>query len=142
RAAAPGLRFEHAARRMERCLQEFRIRGVKTNIPFLVNLVLHPAFLAGGVTTSFLDETPELLDLPQRKDRATKILSYLGEVIVNGNPETRGQGSGVRGQPAVPDAQGNIPEGTRDRLKVLGAEKFAKWVREQKRLLVTDTTMR
>jgi pyruvate carboxylase len=142
KVTAHGLRFEDAARRMERCLQEFRIRGVKTNIPFLVNLVLHPAFLAGGVTTSFLDETPELLDLPQRKDRATKILSYLGEIIVNGNPEVKNQESGVRSQPQVPEARGEIPEGTRDRLKRLGAEKFAKWVREQKRLLVTDTTMR
>src|SRR5205085_7955681 len=70
KVTAHGLRFEDAARRMERCLQEFRIRGVKTNIPFLLNLVTNETFLAGGVTTKFLDETPQLLDLPRRKDRA------------------------------------------------------------------------
>src|SRR5262249_13344176 len=71
KVTAQGLRFVDAARRMERCLQEFRIRGVKTNIPFLLNLVNHPAFLEGGVTTRFLDETPELFQLPHRQDRAT-----------------------------------------------------------------------
>src|SRR5262245_29324457 len=87
KVTAHGLRFEDAARRMERCLQEFRIRGVKTNIPFLINLVTNNKFLAGGVTTSFLDETPELFQLPTRQDRATKLLTYIAEVIVNGNAE-------------------------------------------------------
>lgn len=87
KVTAAGLRFVDAARRMERCLQEFRIRGVKTNIPFLINLVQHPAFLAGRCTTRFLDETPELFHLPRRKDRATKLLTYIGEVIVNGHAE-------------------------------------------------------
>src|SRR5208282_4347027 len=92
------LRFVDAARHMERCLQEFRVRGVKTNIPFLINLVTHPEFLAGRFTTRFIDETPELFRLPQRQDRATKLLSYIAEIIVNGHPEVgvRGEGSGVR----------------------------------------------
>ncbi len=72
KVTAHGRRFVDAARRMERCLQEFRVRGVKTNIPFLINLVTHPAFLAGECTTRFIDETPELFHLPLRQDRATQ----------------------------------------------------------------------
>src|SRR5579871_1392064 len=87
KVTAHGLRFADAARRMERCLQEFRVRGVKTNIPFLLNLVTHPDFLAGRFTTHFLDETPELFQLPTRQDRATKLLTYIGEIIVNGHPD-------------------------------------------------------
>jgi pyruvate carboxylase len=97
KVTAQGLRFVDAARRMERCLQEFRVRGVKTNIPFLINLVTHPDFLAGHFTTRFLDETPELFQLPPRQDRATKLLTYIAEVIVNGHPEVGGKGfSGER----------------------------------------------
>src|SRR5205814_6077076 len=87
KVTAHGLRFTDAARRMERCLQEFRVRGVKTNIPFLINLVLHSVFLHGYCTTRFLDETPELFDLPERKDRATKVMAYIADIIVNGHPE-------------------------------------------------------
>lgn len=148
KVTAHGLRFEDAARRMERCLQEFRIRGVKTNIPFLLNLVLHPKFLAGGVTTRFLEETPELLQLPMRRDRATKILSYLGEIIVNGHPEIKPGDGLVRvaahPQTALPTLRPGeaIPQGTRDLLKQLGIPRFLEWIRSQKRLLLTDTTMR
>src|SRR5206468_6006306 len=104
KVTAHGLRFVDAARRMERSLQEFRVRGVKTNIPFLLNLITHPEFLAGGCTTRFIDEAKELFDLPQRQDRATKLLTYLGEVIVNGNPEVKdGKGKGAyRGPAPVP----------------------------------------
>jgi pyruvate carboxylase len=99
------------------------------------------------VTTRFIDETPELFDLAVRQDRATKLLSYIADVIVNGNPE-------VKGKPRPPVGTGEAPlswadgkeharpEGTRDLFKKLGADGFARWVREQKRLLVTDTTMR
>ncbi len=73
-------------RRQERALQEFRVRGVKTNVPFLLNVVTHPAFLAGECTTRFLDETPELFRFPIRQDRATRLLSYAAEVTVNGFP--------------------------------------------------------
>ncbi len=153
KVTASGLRFSDAANRMERALQEFRVRGVKTNIPFVLNLVTHPKFLDGSVTTKFLDETPELFKFVARQDRASKLLGYIADVIVNGHPE-------VKVKPALPAGKGevpfhaspvsqllpgkptNLPEGTRDRFKKLGAEKFAQWVREQKRLLVTDTTMR
>lgn len=149
KVTASGLRFEDASTRMERCLQEFRIRGVKTNIPFLLNLITHPRFLAGEVTTRFLDETPELFNLPTRRDRATKLLSYIAEVIVNGHPEikTPGRPAGMAPiQPVAPQLTAGkppaLPEGTRDLFKRLGAKPFANWVREQKRLLLTDTTMR
>lgn len=145
KVTASGLTFRDAANRMERCLQEFRVRGVKTNIPFLLNLVTHPRFLDGSVTTRFLDETPELFRLLTRRDRATKLLAYIADVIVNGHPEA-GRGEGVKASAAIPHitpVKGEaLPKGTRDTFKELGAKKFAAWVREQKRLHVTDTSMR
>ena len=151
KVTASGVTFDAAAQRTERALQEFRIRGVKTNIPFLLNLVTHPDFLAGKVTTRFLDETPALFDLPTRQDRATKLLTYLGEIIVNGHPEVKGkprpdlagmtEAAQLRiGRP--PTTTSNLPRGSRDVLCELGPAGFGKWVRDQKRLLITDTTMR
>ena len=139
-----GLRFTDAARRMERCLQEFRIRGVKTNIPFLLNLVTHPKFLAGETTTLFIDETPELFRFASRRDRASRILAYIAEIIVNGHPEVKTKlPAETRGHPVVPPVpETPLPPGTKNRLTELGPEQFAKWVRDQKRLLITDTTMR
>ncbi|HMF18686.1 MAG TPA: pyruvate carboxylase [Gemmataceae bacterium] len=159
KVTAHGLRFVDAARRMERCLQEFRIRGVKTNIPFLIKLVTHSKFLGGQCTTRFIDETPELFVFPERQDRATKLLTYIGEVIVNGNPVVRGQGkAGIPREPAPvpvisaptpvahapgsPTAGSPPPPGMRDKFHELGPERFSKWVLDQKRLLVTDTTFR
>jgi pyruvate carboxylase len=139
-----GLTFDEAATRTERCLQEFRVRGVKTNIPFLLNLIHHPQFLAGDVTTRFLDENPQLFQFTARRDRATKLLSYLAEVIVNGHPEVREKPKATALAPAIPATipQAALPQGTRNRFKQLGAAKFAQWAREQTKLLVTDTTMR
>ena len=149
KVSARGRRFVDAARRMERCLQEFRVRGVKTNIQFLIKLITHPAFLKGEVTTRFIDETPELFHLPKRQNRATKLLSYIGEVLVNGNPLVKGLPKPVRRTPApVPAiatsaaAKGSPPPGTRDRLKELGPEKFSEWITKQKQLFLTDTTFR
>ena len=76
KVSASGNRFIDAARRMERALQEFRVRGVKTNVPFLLNVVTHPDFLAGRCTTRFIDETPALFRFPVRQDRATKLLMF------------------------------------------------------------------
>src|SRR5262249_30672917 len=121
------------------------------NIPFLLNLVHHPDFLAGKCTTRFIDETPGLFRLPARQDRATKLLTYLGELIVNGPSEASARGPAAKDVPRqpVPVPAGyesgtakEVPPGTRDRFKELGAEKFARWVLEQKNLLVTDTTFR
>jgi pyruvate carboxylase len=141
-----GRRFRDSAARMERCLQEFRIRGVKTNIPFLVKVMTHPRFIAGNVTTRFIDETPELFHFTPRKDRATKVLTYLAETIVNGAAGVDRQAAAkVNRHPApLPEVDLNqpIPTGTRTRLQELGPKKFADWVLAQKTLLMTDTTMR
>ena len=152
KVCAHGLRFIDAARRMERCLQEFRVRGVKTNIPFLLNLVLHDTFLAGNCTTRFLDESPELFHLPERKDRATKVLSYIGEVIVNGHHEAAVRNLSPEKRKAIARAtipvppSGPIsvrpPDGTKQILDKDGPAGVAKWITQQKKLLLTDTTMR
>jgi pyruvate carboxylase len=144
KVTAWGREFTHACRRMDRALREFRIRGVKTNIPFLENVVNHRAFQAGKVTTRFLDETPELFKFSPRRDRATRLLGYLGEVIVNGNPEVAGKKLPGRILAApVPQHDSKVPpEGTRQLLQRLGPKGFAEWTRSQERLLLTDTTFR
>jgi pyruvate carboxylase len=145
KVCARGRKLHDASRRMERCLQEFRVRGVKTNIPFLINLVMHPAFLAGQCTTQFIDETKELFQFTPRKDRASKLLQFLGEVIVNGNALVKDRPRATRRDPApIPpyDREQAPPEGMRQRFQQLGAEKFSRWITEQKPLLLTDTTFR
>src|SRR5260370_30021647 len=114
---------------MDRALREFRIRGVKTNIPFVENVVNHPKFRAGEVTTSFLDESPELFRFPSRGDRATKLLSYLGDVILNGNPEVKGKQIPKEFEAAaIPDPPiGKPPAGTRQPLQTLRPKKFPAW---------------
>src|ERR1039457_7076296 len=135
KTTAWGREFRHACQRMDRCLREFRVRGVKTNIPFLENVVNHPDFQAGRVTTGWLEQTPELFRFVQRKDRATKILTYLGDVIVNQNPTVAGKPAPARidAAPVPPHDTAAPPDGTR---QVLDA------MRSQKRLLLTDTTFR
>jgi pyruvate carboxylase len=144
KVTAWGTKLPEACQRMDRALREFRIRGVKTNIPFLENVVNHPRFRAGEVTTSFLDESPELFRLQSRGDRATKLLSYLGDVILNGNPEVKGKPIPKALEkatlPSVPGIE--PPPGTRQLLQKLGPKKFAAWAKKEKRLLITDTTFR
>jgi pyruvate carboxylase len=145
KVTARGRRFEDATRRMERCLREFRVRGVKTNIPFLIRLMEHPTFQQGRCTTRFIDESRELFELPRRRDRATRLLRLLADVIVNGNPIVKGLPAATRREPAVvPEFDGAEPppDGMRQRLHALGPQKFAQWVLEQKPLLLTDTTFR
>jgi len=138
-------KFEDAAFRMDRCLQEFRVRGVKTNIPFLIKLMMHPTFMDGTCTTRFIDETDDLFKFPPRRDRATRLLTYLADTIVNGNPTVKDRPVALRQKPAlIPNYDPLVPaaDGTRQRFKELGAEKFSKWIRDQKPLLMTDTTFR
>jgi pyruvate carboxylase len=150
KVTAHALRWEDTLRRMLRSLHEFRVRGVKTNIPFLLNLLDHPGFRAGRCTTRFIDETRELFQFTPRQDRATKLLSYIADVIVNGNPHVpegkRRPASTLPEIPELPPKPGqhatDLPRGTRDVLKELGPEKFAGWLRGEKRLLLTDTTFR
>ncbi len=136
---------EEAALRMHRALWEFRIRGVVTNLRFLDQVIMHPAFARGDYTTKFLDSTPELFRIPKKRDRATRILSYLGETLVNGNAETKG-----RPRPATM-ALARLPKtslvelppaGSKQRLAELGPRRFAEWMRAEPRVLLTDTTMR
>src|SRR5213080_2359790 len=144
KVTAWGARLPEACQRMDRALREFRIRGVKTNIPFLKNVVNHAKFQAGEVATSFLDDSPELFRLPTAGDRATKLLSYLGDVILNGNSEVKGKAIPKAFETAaLPRAPGiEPPAGTRQLLKKLGPQKFADWARKEKRLLLTDTSFR
>ncbi|WP_153558201.1 pyruvate carboxylase [Roseimaritima sediminicola] len=143
KVTARGRTLPEASRRMDRVLQEFRIRGVKTNIPFLSRLVNHPTFLAGEATTRLIDQTPELVQLPKRRDRATKVLTYLAEQIVNGNPLVEGRPVATRRQPApVPDVEGPIPDGSRTAFLAGGMEGLRKWIDDSQGLLFTDTTMR
>jgi len=142
---ASGPSFSIALQRMDRALREFRIRGVKTNIPFLENVILNDTFRTGQATTTLIDTTPELFEFKGRRDRATKLLAFLADVAVNGNPQAKGY------QPKAPltaapipssDLKQEPPDGTRQLLLRLGAEKFAAWILKQKPLLITDTTFR
>ncbi|ESZ46995.1 pyruvate carboxylase [Mesorhizobium sp. RSR565B] len=133
-----------AIARMNRALREFRIRGVATNLTFLEAIINHPRFADNSYTTRFIDTTPELFAQVKRQDRATKLLNYLADVSVNGHPETRGRPMPKTdaAAPVVPYLNGNVPDGSKQKLDALGPEKFAAWMREQKEVLVTDTTMR
>jgi len=137
---------KESIRRMDRALREFRIRGLSTNLQFLENVIGHPQFEAGECITRFIDTTPELFQFTPRRDRATKILRFIGEVVVNGNPEMKG-----RTPPALPlapairpklDLLAPPPRGLRDELKERGAKGFADWIKAQPQVLLTDTTMR
>ena len=136
--------FKEACQRMDRALREFRIRGVRTNIPFLENVVNNPTFQSGEATTRFLDDTPQLFHFKPRLDRATKLINYLAETIVNGNKEVAGKPkpANLRPAPVPPHETSAPPPGTRQLLEQMGADGFAKWTREQKQLLLTDTTFR
>ncbi len=134
--------------RMDRALREFRIRGVKTNIPFLMNVIHDPQFRAGNATTRFIDNNPHLFQFAARKDRATKLLNYLADVVVNGNPFAKGfthKAMGKLASAPLPKCDHLVePQvGTKQLLTKMGPEKFCRdWVAKQKRLLITDTTFR
>jgi pyruvate carboxylase len=136
---------EEAVVRMERALREYRIRGVATNLAFLEAVLAHPDFRAGNITTRFIDNTPALFQFKKRSDRATKLLTYIADVTVNGHPELRGRAMPpVALRKPIPPEFAAPPqsEGSKDLLDRLGPKKFADWMLQQKRVLVTDTTMR
>ena len=135
---------EEAIARMDRALREFRIRGVATNLTFLEAIIGHEKFRDNSYTTRFIDTTPELFSQVKRQDRATKLLNYLADVSVNGHPETRGRPkpNAEAASPRVPYVDAPIPNGSKQTFDELGAEGFAKWMRAQTRVLMTDTTMR
>ncbi len=136
---------ERAIARLDRALREFRIRGVSTNIAFVENLLRHPTFLDYTYTTKFIDDTPELFRFKKRRDRATKILTYIADVTVNGHPETAGRPkppAEAKAPKAPPTPADAPPEGTRQLLDAHGPRAVADWMLAEKRLLLTDTTMR
>jgi pyruvate carboxylase len=135
---------EETIRRMDRALREFRIRGVATNLTFLEAIIGHPEFRNNTYTTRFIDTTPELFEQVKRQDRATKLLTYLADVTVNGHPETKGRPLPIAdaAPPRVPHVDGEVRPGTRQLLDELGPKGFSDWMRAQKRVLITDTTMR
>ena len=137
-----GMTFEDAAQKMDRNLREFRIRGVKTNIPFLENVVVHEKFINGQFDTSFIDTTPELFEFPERKDRGTKLLNYIGNVTLNGFPGVEKRTKPIFVKPNVPKVTPQILTGTKQILDNDGADGLVKWVKEQKDVLLTDTTFR
>ena len=139
---------QEAIARMHRALWEFRIRGVTTNLRFLDQIITHARFERGDYTTRFIDETPELFSSPERRDRATRILTFLADTVVNGNREVKGRALPARltlMRPArLPPIPRGVapPAGTRQLLDQLGPARFSQWMREQERVLLTDTTMR
>ena len=140
---AMGRDFETACVRMDRALREFRIRGVKTNIPFLENVIRDETFRAGQAHTKLIDTKPELLKFKAKRDRATKLLSYLSDITVNGNTTAKGwKPEKPILNPRVPQPPVKTFEGSREILLQKGPEAFAKWIRDEKRLLITDTSMR
>ena len=140
-----GPNLSQALDRMHRALREMRIRGVKTNIPFLENVISHKEFVEGRASTKMIDVTPELFRFKARRDRASRLLNYLGEIVVNGNPQVKGRERIKNPLPLIVpehDPKEAPPRGTRDLLLAEGAVKFSQWLREQKPLMVTDTTLR
>ena len=131
--------FSGAVRKSIRTLQEMRIRGVKTNIPFLINVLHHPTFVAGKCYTTFIEETPELFQLTQSQDRATKIIEFIGDRIVNSQ---KGQKPHYENRVLPKLDQTKPVYGARDEFLKLGAEGFMQKILKEDKLYVTDTTMR
>ncbi len=142
KATTHGTSHRQAARKMERALKEFRVRGVKTNIYFLINVMQHPDFLSGHYDVNFIDTHPELFRWEPPKDRGTKLLRYIATTTVNGYA-----GVGPQPKPEFDACEpltytGDAPRGTKQLLDELGPERFAQWVKEQKEVFFTDTTYR
>jgi len=146
KVTASGRTLRGACERLDRALTEFRVRGVKTNIPFLINVVSHPEFRSGDVRVNFLEKYPELFHFKRGRDRANKVLRYIGEVIVNGNPDVKGSDPGsIRlREPKIPlfNRYADYPAGMKQKLDQLGPESFCKWLSSEQPIHYTDTTFR
>ncbi len=145
KVSATGRSMEGAARKMNRAITEFRIRGVKTNISFLQNIINHPTFIAGEATVNFVADTPELFKFRAVQDRATRIVQFLGDTVVNGNPDVSKIDPDARlEKPLIPvfDRDAPFPKGTKDKLTELGRDGFIKWLKEDKKIHYTDCTFR
>ncbi|WP_197090944.1 pyruvate carboxylase [Bacillus sp. FJAT-27231] len=144
KVSTQALTFEQAASKMLRNLKEFRIRGIKTNIPFLENVMRHENFITGNYDTSFIDTTPELFDFPKSKDRGTKMLNYIGNVTINGFPGIEKKKKPLFDPPPVPNVNRleAAASGTKQILDERGADGLVEWVKSRSEVLLTDTTFR
>ncbi len=144
KVTAWGQNLKDASDRLNRALREFRVRGVQTNIGFLENLLQNPTFYNGQATVSFIQNHPELMNVPRVQDRGTKMLRYLGDIIVNGNPDVKFvDDTKTFRKPVVPSRGGKpYTPGTKDLLMELGADGFAKWLKNENKIQYTDTTFR
>ncbi|MGM0581290.1 MAG: pyruvate carboxylase [Bacteroidota bacterium] len=145
KVSSHGRTLKGAAQRLNRALREFRIRGVKTNIGFLENVISHPTFYNGECTVKFIDENPDLFIITQKFDRGTKTLRFLADVSVNGHPDVKvKEANKTFRHPTIPDYDkyGTYPKGTKNILTELGPEKFADWLKKEKAIHYTDTTFR
>ena len=129
--------FAGVCRKAARAINEIHVRGVKTNIAFVTNILKHPAFIAGKCHTKFIDETPELFQLDESQDRATKMLKYIGNIVVKEQ-----EGHKFYDAPRFPPVTGNRPDGLKQLLDAKGPKAVADWVKDQKKLLICDTTCR
>ncbi|MGI5986633.1 MAG: pyruvate carboxylase [Dysosmobacter sp.] len=129
--------FEGVCRKAARAINEIHVRGVKTNIAFVTNILKNPVFIAGGCHTKFIDETPELFELDEGQDRATKMLKYIGNIVVKEQGEHK-----FYDEPRFPPVTGNRPDGLKQMLDAQGPKAVCDWVRDQKKLLICDTTTR
>ncbi len=131
--------------KLKRALREFRIRGVKTNIRFLLNIISHPDFIAGNATVDFLQKYPEVFNIRKEQDRGTKILSYLAEISINGHPDVAKKDSNKKfDKPFVPsyDAAKGFTNGTKQMLDSMGADGLSNWLKKEQKIYYTDTTFR
>lgn len=132
--------FRGAINKMVRSIKEMRVRGVKTNVGFLVNVLLDPRFIAGECSTKFIDENPELFDIEESKDRGTKLLKFIGNVVVNENKCEERRVFDTLYEPRIREIA--KVEGSRDKLLRLGKKAYIEDIKNEKKLLFTDTTMR
>lgn len=145
KVSASSRTLDGACRKMRRTLAEFRVRGVKTNMAFLDNILKHERFREGKVTVNFIKDNPGLFIIRESRNRATKMVKFLGDITVNGNPDVKEIDLHKKFiVPQVPkfDEYGDYPKGTKDLLTEYGPEKFSRWLRHQGEIKFTDTTMR
>ena len=145
KVSTQGKSLDEAAKKMHRALREFRIRGVKNNIQFLENLITHPDFVSGNATVSFIQDHPELFTFVKRLDRGTRMLNFLADITLNGNPDVKVKGGKTDFEkPVIPayDRHATYPKGTKDLLTELGPDGLAAWLKQEQKIHYTDTTLR
>lgn len=145
KVSASSRTLDGSCRKMRRALAEFRVRGVMTNMGFLDNILAHPTFRNGDVTVNFIKNHPELFEIKKTRNRATKMVKFLGDVIVNGNEDVKSHDINRNWiKPSIPsfNANAEFPKGTKNLLDEYGPDKFSRWLLHEGKVHYTDTTMR